>query len=192
MDDQYGGTLYVISDQSNLYFLFWLLIVSATTSNHIHYPPQPSHSFSAYSKIECCSVHVQCMCNSQYLFYLCWFFLFCQKYAFICIICLAQDKGRLFVLITLKTFLTFDRRNCLGARRQPWSRRGSSWRTNTAKRWLWLWPKEPIVASIQNCYMSFRILTFSVSMCRLQESSVELKSSGARGWRRLKRMAGKK
>ena len=59
MDDQYGGTLYVISDQSNLYFLFWLLIVSATTSNHIHYPPQPSHSFSAYSKIECCSV--QCI-----------------------------------------------------------------------------------------------------------------------------------
>ena len=102
MDDQYGGTLYVISDQSNLYFLFWLLIVSATTSNHIHYPPQPSHSFSAYSKIECCSV--QCMCTSQYLCYLCWFFLFCQKHTFICIIYLAQDKDRLFVLITLKPF----------------------------------------------------------------------------------------
>ena len=105
---------------------------------------------------------------------------------------LAQDKDRLFVLITLKTFLTFDRRNCLGARRQPWNRRGSSWRTNTAKRWLWLWLKKPIIASIQNCYPSFRILIFSVSMCRLRESSVELKSSGARGWRRLKRMAGKK
>ena len=77
MDDQYGGTLYVISDQSNLYFLFWLLIVSATTSNHIHYPPQPSHSFSAYSKIECCSV--QCMCTSQYLCYLCWFFFFARN-----------------------------------------------------------------------------------------------------------------
>ena len=187
MDDQYGGTLYVISDQSNLYFLFWLLIVSATTSNHIHYPPQLSHSFSAYSKIECCSV--QCI---PVLVLSLLILLILPEICFHLHYLSCSGHRQTVCLDHFETFLTFDRRNCLGARRQPWSRRGSSWRTNTAKRWLWLWPKEPIVASIQNCYPTYRIFTFSVSMCRLQESSVELKSSGARGWRRLKRMAGKK